>query len=293
MPAEKIGYIGLGFMGTPMAKRLVEAGYEVTVWGRTASKVEPVVAAGAKRADTAADLARACDIIFLCVSDTDAVTKVVFGPDGVAAGAGKGKILVDMSSIKPEATQEMAKRLKDETGMAWIDAPVSGGVVGSENGTLTVMAGGEQADFDAVKPVVDHLAKRFTLMGPNGAGQATKLINQAIVGCAIVVLAEVTSLAQRSGIDAARIPEALAGGRADSLPLQQFMPKMAKGDFFLESYMHTMLKDLDSVLDAAREVAATMPLTSTATQMFRLMAQRGMAEEDITAMVKLYREGPL
>ncbi|MFP6756592.1 MAG: NAD(P)-dependent oxidoreductase, partial [Alphaproteobacteria bacterium] len=169
----KIGYIGIGLMGAPMAKRLVEAGYQVTIWGRTEAKLAPVLAAGAALADSAADVARAADIVFTCLSDTEAVEAVVFGEGGIAAGAGAGKILVDMSSIRPEAAREMATRLRDATGMGWIDAPVSGGVVGSETGALTVMAGGGQEDFDRASPVVAHLAKRFTLMGPNGAGQAT------------------------------------------------------------------------------------------------------------------------
>ncbi|HEX9647585.1 MAG TPA: NAD(P)-dependent oxidoreductase [Alphaproteobacteria bacterium] len=289
----KLGYIGIGLMGTPMARRLIEAGYDVTVWGRSPAKIEPVLAAGAHRADDAAGVARAADIVLTCLSDTAAVDAVVFGKGGIAAGAGPGKVLVDMSSIRPDAAREMAARLKAETGMGWIDAPVSGGVAGSESGNLTVMAGGAQQDFDRVAPVVAHLAKRFTLMGPNGAGQATKLINQVLVGCTVAVLSEAASLALRAGIDAERIPQALAGGRADSLPLQQFFPKMVKGDFFVESHLRTMLKDLETVQALARETTTAMPMTGMATELHRLMIQRGFADRDGTALAMLYRADPI
>ena len=290
---ERLGYIGIGLMGAPMAGRLAEAGYGVTIWGRTAAKLEPILAAGATAAASAAEVARGSDILFTCLSDTDAVEAVVFGADGVAQGAGPGKVLVDMSSIRPDAASHMAARLRAETGMGWIDAPVSGGVAGAESGKLTVMAGGIEADFERVRPVVAHLAQRFTLMGPNGAGQATKLINQVLVGCAVAVLAESASLAMRAGIDAARIPEALAGGRADSLPLQQFFPKMVAGDFFVESHIRTMLKDLDTVQALARETDTAMPMTAMAVELHRLMVQRGFADDDGTALAKLYGETPI
>jgi 3-hydroxyisobutyrate dehydrogenase len=289
----RLGYIGIGLMGAPMARRLVAAGYQVTIWGRTPAKLEPLLAEGADRAETAAEVARAADIVFTCLSDTEAVEAVVFGENGIAAGAGPGKILVDMSSIRPEAAREMAARLRADTAMAWIDAPVSGGVAGSKNGTLTVMAGGAAEDFETVRPVVANLAQRFTLMGASGAGQATKLINQVLVGCVVAVLAEAASLALRAGIDAARIPEALAGGRADSLPLQQFFPKMVEGDFFIESHLRTMLKDLDTVHALARETATAMPMTAMATELHRLMVQRGFADDDGAALAKLYRDDPI
>ena len=290
---ERLGYIGIGLMGAPMARRLAQAGYGVTIWGRDPAKLAPILAAGATSAASAADVARGADILFTCLSDTDAVEAVVFGADGVAQGAGPGKVLVDMSSIRPDAASHMAARLRGETGMGWIDAPVSGGVAGAESGTLTVMAGGIEADFERVRPVVAHLAQRFTLMGPNGAGQATKLINQILVGCAVAVLAEAASLAMRAGIDAARIPEALAGGRADSLPLQQFFPKMVAGDFFVESHIRTMLKDLDTARALARETATAMPMTAMAAELHRLMVQRGFGDDDGTALAKLYGEAPI
>lgn len=289
----RLGYIGIGLMGTPMARRLIEAGYHLTIWGRTPSKLDGLLADGAHLARSPADLARAADIVFTCVTDTAAVEAVVFDESGIAEGAGPGKILVDLSSIRPDATRAMAARLRESTGMTWIDAPVSGGVAGSESGALTIMAGGSDEDFRIVAPHVAHLARRFTLMGPNGAGQATKLVNQALVGTTLAVLSEAASLARRAGIDAERIPEALAGGRADSLPLQQFFPKMVKGDFFVESHIRTMIKDLDTVQALARETGTAMPMTAMAAELHRLMAQRGHGEEDATALARLYRDEPL
>jgi 3-hydroxyisobutyrate dehydrogenase len=289
----RLGYIGIGLMGAPMARRLVEAGYEVAIWGRTPAKLASVLAAGAHEATTPAAVASQADIVFTCLSDTAAVEEVVFGADGIAAGGGVDKILVDMSSIRPDATREMAERLRRETGMAWLDAPISGGVAGSEAGTLTVMAGGVQEDFDRVAPLVAHLSQRFTLMGSNGAGQATKLINQIMVGTGVAVLAEAAALAIRAGIAAERIPEALAGGRADSLLLQQFFPKMVSGDFFLEWHLRTTLKDLDTVQALARETGTAMPMTATATELHRLMAKRGYAEDDGTAFARLYQDEPI
>lgn len=290
MPRDiALGYIGLGLMGGPMARRLAAAGHSLTVWNRAAAKARAAVAAGASLADNPAAVARASDIVFTCVSDTAAMQAVVFGADGIAAGGSKGKLLVDFSSMRPDATREMAARLSAETGMAWLDAPVSGGVVGAENGTLVVMAGGETAEFERVRPIVEHLARRFTLMGPLGAGQTTKLVNQLIVGCTIAVVAEATTLALNSGVDARRIPEALAGGRADSLPLQQWMPKMVAGDATVESHLRTMLKDLDTVLDLARSTGAGLPVTGLVTEIHRLLVGQGYADADGTSVFRFYR----
>ncbi|MCY4431608.1 MAG: NAD(P)-dependent oxidoreductase [Rhodospirillales bacterium] len=288
-----LGYIGLGLMGAPMAVRLLEAGYRVAIWGRSPAKLRGLVDRGAEQRPTAADVTRSADVVFTCLSDTAAVEAVVFGREGIAAGGAEGKLLVDMSSIRPDACEEMGTRLLREAGMRWMDAPVSGGVVGAETGNLTVMAGGSEADFERVQEVVGVLARRFTLMGPIGAGQTTKLINQAIVGCGVAVLAEAAALASRAGIDAARLPDALAGGRADSLLLQQFFPKMVSGDLSVESHVRTMLKDLDTVSDLARATASSMPMAVTAAELHRLMVQRGHAEADGTAIAALYRGDPV
>ena len=289
-----VGYIGLGFMGGPMARRLLRADYPVRVWGRRPAQLEPFTAAGAVLAASPAAMAADCDVVFVCVSNTAAVRDVVFGADGIAAGGAAGKLLIDMSSIEPDATREMASRLRAETGMGWIDAPVSGGPPAAEAGTLTVMAGGEQSDFDAVcRLVLDNLAAKFTLMGPNGAGQATKLINQAIVASTLALLAETTRLAQNAGIDAARLPEALAGGRADSMLMQTMQPRMAAGDFEVTSFIDTMIKDLNTVQDLARATGTALPITGTAAELHRLLAAHGHGQDDVTAIMKLYGDAKL
>ncbi|HMH71694.1 MAG TPA: NAD(P)-dependent oxidoreductase, partial [Bradyrhizobium sp.] len=214
--AEKLGYLGLGMMGFPMTRRLVSAGHDVTVWNRSPGKAAALVAAGAKAALHPSDVAATASILFMCLTDAAAVEKVVFGPDGLATATGSGKLVVDFSSIHPDAARAIAARLKLANGMGWIDAPVSGGTIGAEEGTLAVMAGGDAADIERARPYVLAMARRFTHMGPTGAGQTTKLCNQVIVGCAMAVLAEATRLAVNAGIDARRLPEALAGGFADS-----------------------------------------------------------------------------
>lgn len=292
-PKPELGYIGPGLMGAPMARRLLDAGYPLSVWGRTPAKLAPLAACGAEIRASAADVARAADIVFLCLTDSAAVEAVVFGAGGVAEGAAEGKLLADMSSIRPDAARAMAGRLKRETGMGWVDAPVSGGVAGAETGQLAIMAGGAEADFARLRPVVACLAQRFTLMGPVGAGQTAKLINQMIVGCGVAVLSEAAGLALRAGIDGAQLPDALAGGRADSLLLQQFFPKMISGDLFVESHARTMLKDLDTVADLARGAEAAAPMTALAAELYRLLVQRGHAEADGTAIAMLYRGDPV
>jgi len=288
-PDETIAYLGMGLMGLPMTTRLLAAGHAVTVWNRSPGKCDPVVAAGARLAARPADAARAASILFMCLTDAKAVEQVVFDNDGLASAPGDGRIVVDFSSIHPEATRDIAARLKAANGMNWIDAPVSGGTKGAAEGTLAVMAGGEAGDVARVAPYVGLMAQNFTHMGPLGAGQTTKLCNQVIVGCAMAVLAEAARLAVNAGIDASRLPEALKGGFADSIPLQLFVPRMVKG-------IHepplgasaTMLKDLDTVLDIARKSGTPVPMAGLAAQLFRMLqAQRG---EDAEAL-ELYKLG--
>ena len=191
---ENLGYLGLGMMGFPMTRRLINAGYHVMIWNRSAGKAAALVDAGAQLAARPSDVAEAADIIFICVTDAAAVEEIVFGADGLTTVAGRGKLVVDFSSIHPDAARAIATRLKQANGMGWIDAPVSGGSKGAEEGTLAVMAGGDAADIERVRPYVLAMARRLTHMGPVGAGQTTKLCNQVIVGCAMTVLAEATRL---------------------------------------------------------------------------------------------------
>jgi 3-hydroxyisobutyrate dehydrogenase len=285
---EKLGYLGLGMMGFPMARRLLGAGHEVVVWNRSAGKAKAVIEAGAKPASSPCELAAAVSIIFMCVTDAAAVEDVVFGADGIASVPGAGKVVVDFSSIHPDMARSIAARLKAANGMAWIDAPVSGGTKGAEEGTLAVMAGGEAADVERVRPYVLAMARRLTHMGPTGAGQMTKLCNQVIVGCAMTVLAEATRLAVNSGIDAGRLPEALAGGFADSIPLQLFVPRMVQGIHSPPlGHIATMLKDLDTVAEVAHDTSTPVPMASLAAQLFRLAKAARGADVDALEIYKI------
>src|ERR1700736_4142455 len=224
----------------------------------------------------------------MCLTDADAVEEEALGPRGLATAPGPGKVIVDFSSIHPDAARSIARRLKAANGMGWIDAPVSGGTKGAEEGTLAVMAGGEAADIERVRPYVLAMARRLTHMGPTGAGQTTKLCNQVVVGCAMAVLAEATRLAVNAGIDAKRLPEALAGGFADSIPLQLFVPRMVQGIHSPPlGHIATMLKDLDTVIDVARDTSSPVPMSALAAQLFRLAKTARGADADALEIYKL------
>jgi 3-hydroxyisobutyrate dehydrogenase len=286
--AEKLGYLGLGMMGFPMTQRLVNAGYDVTVWNRSPGKASALIEAGAKLATHPRDVAATATIIFMCLTDAAAVEEVVFGRDGLAGTPGSGRLVVDFSSIHPDAARSIAARLRDTNGMGWVDAPVSGGTKGAEEGTLAVMAGGDAADIERVRPYVLAMARRLTHMGPPGAGQTTKLCNQVVVGCAMAVLAEATRLAVNAGIDAKRLPEALAGGFADSIPLQLFVPRMVQGIHSPPlGHIATMLKDLDTVIDVARDTSSPVPMSALAAQLFRLAKAARGANADALEIYKL------
>jgi 3-hydroxyisobutyrate dehydrogenase len=286
--AEKLGYVGLGMMGFPMSRRLLNAGYDVAIWNRSAGKAKPLIEAGATLAAKPQEVATSASIIFMCVTDAAAVEDVVFGPDGFATVPGAGKLVVDFSSIHPDKARAIAARLKAANGMSWVDAPVSGGTKGAEEGTLAVMAGGDAADIERIRPYVLAMARRLTHMGPTGAGQMTKLCNQVIVGCAMAVLAEATRLAVNSGIDAGKLPEALAGGFADSIPLQLFVPRMVQGIHSPPlGHIATLLKDLDTVADVAHETSTPIPMASLAAQLFRLAKAARGADVDALEIYKI------
>lgn len=289
----RLGYIGLGLMGGPMTARLLGAGYEVTIWNRSAEKMRPLLDKGAVAADGPRGVAEAADIVMQCLTAAPAVEEVVFGAGGVAEAGAPGKVLVDFSSMRPDLTREFSRRLKDASGMGWVDAPVSGGVPGAEQGTLAIMAGGAEADFDRVKDVVAHLSSRFTLMGPSGAGQVTKLCNQIMAGCTMTLVAEMVSFGRRAGIDPSRLVEALTGGWADSKPFQIFTPRMAARTIEPKlGELAIMVKDLDTVWDVARQAEAPIPMTATALGLMRQIVARGGGHEDIGILSKVYGDLP-
>lgn len=285
-----LGFAGIGLMGLPMCRRLLAAGYPLTVWNRNPAKCAPLVEAGARQVATPAELCEQADVVMLCLADTAVVREVVFGPAGVAEGAKPGQLLVDFSSLEPTATREMAAELADKTGMAWLDSPVSGGVVGAEAGSLAIMVGGDAADLDRVRPVLLELGQRVTHMGGAGAGQVTKACNQMIVACNALVIAEVVALAEQAGVDASLIAEALAGGFADSKPLQILAPQMAESRFEpVKWHVRTLLKDLDTAVKFSRETGSATPISGLAAQLMRLHGAQGFLQKDPATLVQMYR----
>jgi 3-hydroxyisobutyrate dehydrogenase len=283
-----LGYIGLGKMGQPMAMRLLAAGLPLCVWARDPTRLESLLRAGAVACSSPREVADKAEIIFTCLSDTAAVEEVVFGSQGIASTPQEG-ILVDMSTVSPEATIRMASELKRLCGREWIDAPVSGGTTGAQTGTLTIMAGGSAANLDRVRPFLAHLGKRITLMGGVGSGQTTKLINQTIVACSMVVLAEALGLAKRAGLDVAALPAALAGGRADSTMLQQLWMRMAEHDFAPTGTVQSMVKDLNLVQSLGRTAHAAMPMTGIVMELHQWLMANGFSDEDIASVYRFFR----
>ncbi len=288
-----IGFIGMGLMGIPMALRLLGAGFEVHVWNRSIEKCADVVSAGAILANKLDDLVRHSDIVMLCVTDTAAVKDVVFGDAGVASSARAGQILIDFSSIEPQATRLMAERLYTISGCVWVDAPVSGGVLGAEHGTLAIMAGGPEDVLETIRPVLAPLSQRVTRVGDVGSGQVTKICNQMLVSCNVLVMAEVMALAEKAGVDAEQIPVALKGGFADSIPLQLTGSRMAKRDFDdVKWHVKTLLKDLDMANDLAKIMNSSTPMVGLGAELMRLHASQGNAERDPSTLVSMYLEKP-
>ena len=285
-----LGFAGIGLMGLPMCRRLLAAGYPLTVWNRNPAKCAPLVAAGARQVASPSELCEHADVVMLCLADTAVVRDVVFGPAGVAEGAKGGQLLVDFSSLEPTATREMAAQLLSQTGMAWLDSPVSGGVVGAEAGSLAIMVGGEAADLERVRSVLLNLGQRVTHMGGVGAGQVTKACNQMIVACNALVIAEVVALAEHAGVDARLIAEALAGGFADSKPLQILGPQMAESRFEpVKWHVRTLLKDLDTAVKFSREQGSATPISGLAAQLMRLHGAQGFLAKDPETLVQMYR----
>jgi 3-hydroxyisobutyrate dehydrogenase len=283
----KLGFIGIGLMGRPMTLRLLAAGHQVTVWNRSRDKLALVLEKGAKAAESPAAVAREADIVMMCVTDQRAAESVLFGPAGVAEAARPGLLVVDFSSIAPASARAFAKRL-EEKGAGLVDAPVSGGVPGAEKGTLAIMAGGKAEHVERVRPIVMHLAARFTRMGESGAGQSTKLCNQVIVGSLIAVIAEAIRLAEAAGVDAKKLPEALKGGFADSLPLQIFGARMAARTFEPSiGAASLMLKDLGNAAAVAQHCGVELPMVERALELYRRLQAAGRIEMEPSVLVDL------
>jgi 3-hydroxyisobutyrate dehydrogenase len=288
-PLPALGFAGLGLMGMPMTRRLLAADYAVTVWTRDRHKVAKLVGEGATPADTPAAIARDSAVVMLCLLDTEAVEQVVFGRDGIASTIQRGALLVDFSSIRPDATRSFAERLRAQTGAGWIDAPVSGGVPGAERGNLVIMAGGAVAEIERVRPIVMNMCQRLTHMGPVGAGQTTKLCNQMLVGGTMAIVAELTRLALSAGIDAAKLPGCFEGGTADSPVMRTWVPRMVKRQFEDKlAASAVLLKDLATAQELGRATTTALPMTDTAAALFRRLVDQGGGELDPAALISLY-----
>ena len=293
MADMRIGCIGLGALGGAIATRLQAAGHALRIWGRNADKLAPWRAAGAQVLASPAAIAAECECVMLCVTDTAAVEQVVFGSDGIASGARADTILIDHSTIHPIATRAYAERLKAMSAMHWLDAPVSGGVIGATQGRLVVMAGGESAVLERVRPLLAHYSQRVTHMGASGAGQATKIANQMMIGGNIAVAAEALNYAANFGVAATRLPDALAGGWADSAVLQHHARRMAAADYAGEVSATIMVKDIDIACDLGRETVSPMPVTALVQQLYRQLIAQGDADKGQSGLMWLYKQQPL
>ena len=288
-PALKIGFIGLGTMGAPMAGQLIKAGHQLFVFTR--SKLAPEISASsATRCDSAADVANHADIIITMVPDTPDVEAVLFGESGVAAGlkvlAGARKVVVDMSSISPIATKKFAEKI-NALGSDYLDAPVSGGEVGAKNATLSIMVGGPEAVFERVKPVFELMGKNITLVGGNGDGQTAKVANQIIVALNIEAVAEALLFAAKAGADPARVRQALMGGFASSKILEVHGERMIKRTFNPGFRIELHQKDLNLALATAKEIGVSLPNTASVQQLFNACAAHGGKAWDHSAMVRV------
>ena len=282
-----IGFVGLGLMGTGFTRRLMETGHRVTGFDIDAQRVAVAVAKGVTAAATAAEVTAAADIVLISVIDTNAVEDATIGPRGVLASQNlTGKTVVDHSTTELPATMRIAAALAAR-GAAFVDAPVSGGPEAAQNGTLAIMAGGTDAGIASVAPTMGRLGT-FTHMGPVGAGQATKLVNQTLVLTNFCVLAEALRLAQAHGVDARKIPEALGRGHAGSNLLPVAFARMIAEDFAPRGYARQVLKDLEMLNAAARAQHLAMPMASQALTLYRLLVAGGASELDATAVVTLY-----
>ena len=285
---KSLGFIGIGLMGKPMTLRLLAAGLKVNVWNRSPEKLAEVETAGARVCSSIQEILQNSETILLCLSDTQTVESLVI--QHILPYGESGKLLIDLSSIAPETTRQLANSLWQQCGMRWVDAPVSGGTSGAEQGCLAIMAGGDVEDVALAREVLKPLYSRLTHMGPVGSGQISKICNQMIVSCNVLVIAEMMALAAKSGVDAAKIPEALAGGFADSKPLQIVAPEMAAERFEPVKWrVKTLLKDLQMAVELGTTQDSAIPMSALAAQLMRLHGSKGYMEQDPATLIKLYR----
>jgi 3-hydroxyisobutyrate dehydrogenase len=281
----QIGFIGLGIMGRGMTNNLLKAGHNVMVWNRTAARMDEFAAVGAQTATSPAELASQCDVILVCVSDTPDVEAVLFGENGVSAGVKSGALVVDHSTISPQKTVEMAKRLNAQ-GVAYLDAPVSGGSEGAAKGILSIMVGGEAADFERAMPILQAYGKNITHVGAQGAGQMAKLVNQILVVVNQLAASEALLFAQAGGLDLAKTIDAVKGGAAGSWMLANRGPQMIVRDFRPGFTIDLQQKDLRLVLESADAMGIPLIATGMVFQMYRTLQSQGLGGDGNHGLVK-------
>ena len=282
---ERIGFIGLGIMGGGMARNLLRAGFPLQVWNRTRSRSEPLVAEGATAADSPAALAAASDIIITCVSDTPDVEAVILGEEGVIAGAQAGALVIDMSTISPQATLAIGDRLAQH-GVHMLDAPVSGGSEGAARGTLSIMIGGDEPDVARARPVFEAMGKTITHVGGRGAGQTVKLVNQILVVGNTLAMCEALLLAQAGGVDLQKAYEAVSPGAAGSWMFTNRAPQILRRDWKPGFTINLQQKDVRLVLQTADELGVPLPATSLIFNLYRTLQARGLGEEGNHGLIK-------
>jgi 2-hydroxy-3-oxopropionate reductase len=281
-----VGFIGLGLMGRPLALHLAKAGHTLHLWARRPASLEPFSEVAAHAHVSAAEVARNAEIVFTMVADAPDVREVVLGEIGIAAGARTGLIIVDMSTINPNAAREIGAELATR-GIEFLDAPVSGGEIGAINAALTIMVGGKPEIFEKVKPLFDKMGKSVTLIGDSGAGQVAKACNQILTGVGVAAVAEAFNFAAKSGVDPARVREALLGGFAYSRILENHGQRMLDRNFKpgFKAWMHQ--KDLRIVMEEAHRLGLMLPAAAATAQLFNAIVGNGMGEDDSIAALKL------
>lgn len=284
MTIKRAGFVGLGIMGAPMAQNLLKAGFEVTVWNRTAARMEPLVAAGARPAASPAEVAAASDVTVSCVTNSADVEQVALGPRGVIEGAPRGSVYIDCSTIAPGTARSVASQLATK-GIEMLDAPISGGDVGAKAGTLAIMVGGEAATFERCLPVLQAMGKTIVHVGPAGAGQVVKLCNQVAGGLNLLAMAEAITLSRRAGVDPAKMLEVVSAGAAGSWMLSNLGPRAVNGDFAPGFMVDLMQKDLRLVLDAASETHTPLPGSALVSQLFQSIQAEGRGRDGTQSLV--------
>jgi 3-hydroxyisobutyrate dehydrogenase len=287
--AMRVGFVGLGTMGGAMAANVARAGFTVTAWNRTAGRASELAGLGVRLVDSPAEVAAASDLVVTVVSDTPDVEAVLFGEAGVETGAASGTLVVDMSTIAPSATRDFAARLA-RRGITMLDAPVSGGSEGAKKGTLTIFVGGDAADLERVRPVLESMGTTITHVGPIGAGQAVKAVNQVILAGTYLGVAEGIVLAMKAGLDVEQVVGALSGGAAQSWVLANRSGRMLANDYPLGFKVALHRKDLGIALELARETGAALPISALCEQLEAGLIGKGHADDDMSAVARAIRE---